>query len=178
MHSFIHSVTCVSSASVDNWHLYLLSLLWDLCQFCWHWFSLACAICMAQKPQMIWNIPLQRIVKTSLPGFGDGWLKYSAIVYFWGDFGVNSRTFWRWFSELSRNVFYTTLYAWKQTPVFVMRFALYFSSVTFSRHFNECAYCAILSVSLIVCRVCRAKSRSRAPRTQNCVNQASDQIFH
>ena len=33
-------------------------------------------------------------------GLGNGWLKYFAIVHFWG-----SGTFWRWFSELSRNVF-------------------------------------------------------------------------
>ena len=41
-----------------------------------------------------------RVVKTFLPGFGNGWLKYCAIVV-----GVGSEIFWEWFSELRSNVF-------------------------------------------------------------------------
>ena len=34
--------------------------------------------------QMETSLSIQSSVKTFLPGFGDGWLKYRAIVQFWG----------------------------------------------------------------------------------------------
>ena len=40
-------------------------------------------------------------VKIFLSGFGNGWLKYWAIVQFW----VGRGTFWGWFLKLGRNIF-------------------------------------------------------------------------